>query len=419
MNKYLSVIVIIFIFLPKINIYGVAGSGIRIEDFSILLFMSFFLLQLGTQTNLNFTNNQRIKLLLKIYFLSALIVCTGVISTLFNSESGLIEILFSVRLLEYSSYLFVGYYVSKVIDVTRLFYWYILINSIVIFMQKYGVVGGFATGNYVSDVSTRPIGLTSGPWEIGMILSFGIIWLIEKKKRNIVVKWGTIFFISAALVSTGSRIAIASTILVLFIRIIKANNFSLVKTVSLISLLLFSSAVIIINSDRMENILSNNNLSYIESAIENVDSNNYVMNEPNVTEFGDFKYGETDLSLAFRVLKWVHVVKKTISSADKVLLGYGPGHFGVAVDGSYIRVFGEVGVLGLLLYCFLFLSAAKVKGGGQVKLYLAVLLINAVFIDVLYASRAMSWLFILAGGLVFSGYRSVPNRTSPIPSPQI
>jgi hypothetical protein len=79
----------------------------------------------------------------------------------------------------------------------------------------------------------------------------------------------------------------------------------------------------------------------------------------------------------------------------RILVGSSPGKFGSAVDGSFIRIFGELGIIGLLIYLLI----------ERLKLIILVLLVNILFIDVIYTYKIMAIIFSLYGYYLQKGIK--------------
>jgi hypothetical protein len=86
----------------------------------------------------------------------------------------------------------------------------------------------------------------------------------------------------------------------------------------------------------------------------------------------------------------------------RILIGSSPGKFGSAVDGSFIRIFGELGIIGLLLYL---LIIKELIINERLKLIILVLLVNMLFIDVIYAYKIMATIFSLYGYYLQKGIK--------------
>lgn len=60
----------------------------------------------------------------------------------------------------------VGYYCISENYINKYLFFIFILNAFVMVLQYAGFVGGFASEGY-NQVSSRVIGLTGGPWEIG------------------------------------------------------------------------------------------------------------------------------------------------------------------------------------------------------------------------------------------------------------
>ena len=402
-NAGFAVLVLLTIFLPKINILKVAGSGIRLEDVIMLLYALWLVGYFSIRGLIC-----RERLVTNLFFLSFLIALVGVLIVVFRfNGQNLHGILFAVRPLEYSLYVFAGYFSAKRVCVIKIIYWYVWLNAIVVFLQKTNLIGGFARGNYDATVSGRPFGLTSGPWEVALIFSFGIVFLISLRirKRSQFFSTLTICILIASLMFTQSRIGVASVVIVTLIVTVSLCRVRVSSLFFIFFLILISFFTMTYGFERMETLYSMQNLDFIVSAFDNVNIDNYRMNSREVSNYGEYVVDQVDLSLAERILKWVYVIKSVFLSPLALAVGYGPGAFGVAVDGAYIRVIGELGVLGIVLYLLLFRKIISLS--IEVRIYVLLVLINGLFIDVFYASRIMSIMYLLSGAAIFQRWRNI------------
>ena len=96
------------------------------------------------------------------------------------------------------------------------------------------------------------------------------------------------------------------------------------------------------------------------------------------------------------------------------LIGLGPGWGGVAVDGSYVRVFGEGGLLGLV--AFLYLCGVLLRRFvGSIRYYVIALLVTGLFIDIFVSLKPMMLLWALVGAasrprILFGDRRDLQTR---------
>lgn len=104
-----------------------------------------------------------------------------------------------------------------------------------------------------------------------------------------------------------------------------------------------------------------------------------------------------DRSFALRAVRWSIVLRTTGASIFHMLIGWGPGAWSLALDGYYVRVFGETGLIGLLFFSYwLFTTIAGLRTGSNSKFTLVMLAVVALFIDIFTSSKMMPlfWFFI-------------------------
>lgn len=104
-----------------------------------------------------------------------------------------------------------------------------------------------------------------------------------------------------------------------------------------------------------------------------------------------------DMSFSYRAVRWPMVIKTTSSSLMPFLFGWSPGAWGLALDGYYVRVFGETGLLGLALFIYwLMTTIFGLRQGSISKFALVMMAVVAVFIDIFTSSKVMPilWAFL-------------------------
>lgn len=108
---------------------------------------------------------------------------------------------------------------------------------------------------------------------------------------------------------------------------------------------------------------------------------------------------ELDRSAMLRFTRWRLLLDRQNDELSSTVLGLGPGAGSQAVDGYYVRLLVETGVIGLAVYLAFLVAMARVgwRWDRTLLLYLVVLAVSAVFVDVLVAAKAMTLLWILAG----------------------
>ncbi|HCD2177544.1 TPA: hypothetical protein NBJ32_005638, partial [Klebsiella pneumoniae] len=69
--------------------------------------------------------------------------------------------------------------------------------------------------------------------------------------------------------------------------------------------------------------------------------------------------GNGDASAFIRFTRWVTLIKTASENVINFLIGLGPSYAGMAVDGNYVRMFVETGLIGLLAYIIFLVSCLK------------------------------------------------------------
>jgi hypothetical protein len=102
-----------------------------------------------------------------------------------------------------------------------------------------------------------------------------------------------------------------------------------------------------------------------------------------------------DLSWWMRLHKWIYALKVYLEHPACYLQGIGPGFCGPALDGGYLRLLTENGLIGILL--FLQLLSKLYRQSPQLKGMITALLVNMLFFDAYLAYKPMSLLFLVSG----------------------
>jgi len=125
-------------------------------------------------------------------------------------------------------------------------------------------------------------------------------------------------------------------------------------------------------------------------------------------DYDTFVYGsrnlvgdDGDLSLQLRLRKWSYALFSQIDSPHTFLVGLGPGFFGGAADSSFMRVFFETGIIGLLFWYLFFRHMFRFQFRAISYITICFLL-NGVFIDTLYSSRIFPLYLLILGSYLGS-----------------
>lgn len=405
LNFVAYLLLISILFLPKINIVQMMqnSTGVRIEDFLLLIWVVLYLF-IKKEKN---SSSIEIKKISKIFWIY-LLVC--VLSTFINSVRGFISpvlgLFFTARKIEYFVYVYIGYYcikneknkniLMKILKISIIFHF------VVIFLQSFGIVGAFTRGNFISDMTDmRPCSTFNGAYELSAYLLLLVPLIMEKIKVNkFNILYLVMIFISIYL--SESRTSIVCLFLILLIYWILDNKNDMKKIIKGF-LVIFISVITFINLDniigyipRMENINISGMIESSKIAWEYADVDHFLETGKHYT------YGLQTIDLSFRVRanKWADFLKATLRYP---LFGIGPSIVKVSIDGNYIRLLAEAGILGFILYMkLLFVIYKYVKNNDGIyskiiKYGFYSLLLEALFIDVFEASKIMMPFFFITG----------------------
>jgi hypothetical protein len=117
-----------------------------------------------------------------------------------------------------------------------------------------------------------------------------------------------------------------------------------------------------------------------------------------------------DLSWALRLIKWGYMIKLWVLNPFSWLIGLGPGVCGPSLDGAWLRLAVETGVIGLVAFTSILISIARLN---EIAEGLVIALgINMLMTDTHIAYKAMSFFFFATGCF----YRVQVGRGKPLPS---
>ena len=165
------------ILVPKVNLISFDSflQGIRLDD--LILLFGFFYIILQNKLFLHTFPGR------EFYFLFFGTILMYSIFSLY--EHGFLSIILGLRWLEYSIYFVLLFYSSLNSGHIRKFIViYIIINSIVVILQYFGIVGVIYSHGYFKNVS-RLAGLTGGSWELSAVISLFTVSLIYDKNLRI------------------------------------------------------------------------------------------------------------------------------------------------------------------------------------------------------------------------------------------
>lgn len=385
-------------FLPKINFIGFRNetAGIRFDD-SILLMITILLL-VGWITNLNFT----IEPLPLAGFAVAGVFC---LSNLINVGQGHSSFLYSLRLVEYMIFYWSGRsLVRSGYELDVIVKLLVGLNCAVVVLQFAGIVGGFTAEGYQSVVG-RPFGLSANhPAEMGALFNLLFAALVFGSKNVKFWRWSLL--VGACVLLIESRSALLAHCLLTLIYVYKhaKNKIAFARRAALVSALLIVMFAMIPNNvtGRSADLFSQQNFETFRDVYDNipVDRQFKSVDEGGAPE--DSPEG-VDVSWYIRVFKWTEVVKTMLAQPWTIwILGVGPGGIGIALDGGWLRLIVETGIVGTVAFLVLMRKISKLSTACSMSVF--ALAVNMLMIDSHMAYKVMAFLFFLVGTQVQSRF---------------
>jgi hypothetical protein len=380
----------ILLFIPKVNLISFRNetAGIRFDDFILLTVAS--LLAFGWVVNLDFKTDP----VPAMGFAVVALFCT---SNFINA--GHSSILYSLRLIEYLIFYWSGkYFIRYRYDFDFLVKLLIGLNCAVIFLQSLGVFGGFTADGYESEVN-GPFGISANYHsEMGALLNIAFAALVFRTKP-IARFWYWCILTGTCIFLTGSRSALLAHCLLTLVYIYRGSRkkAALIWGMAAISALLVTVLVAVPNpvSSRSEDLFSAQNVATFRDVYDDipVDPQFSSVSEGGAPE--DAPEG-VDRSWYIRGFKWAQVVKTMLAEPRMVwIFGLGPGALGPALDGGWLRLICETGVIGTVAFLAFMRRISRLSTACSMAVL--VLAVNMLMVDSHNAYKVMAFLFFLAG----------------------
>lgn len=432
-NQSFSFLLVLFglplLFLPKINLIALGGketAGVRLDDF--VLFFLFLLIFWA-----HFSLKRRVGPVEKWVFAIAGFSLLSFAVNRFLVFQGMLHVdaslFYCLRLIEYFVFFYVGAMAAQFFSPSKVIKAFFAWNLVIMFLQKMGLVGQFNVEGYYPLADDRVVGIASFPSEAGMLLDMAFCYLIFDEGVNRRFSrmlppdirefinqthacW--LFFITSILVIiTGSRIAIVALAFVFLFKLYdtlkKGSIGTWISNGILLAAALIVGGILIMQtsalSGRSSELLSMKNIDLIGKVWNNINlSYDPIGNE-------SVKYAAYDMSWWMRIHKWCYALKIYWLHPECWLLGVGPGFAMAALDGGWLRILTENGLVGCFLYWKLFSSIARQS--TQLKWMVVAFAINMIFFDVYLAYKPMSLLFFVSGSVWAAQTATSALRLSP------
>ncbi len=390
---------------PRVELIPFAASSIRLEDV-IFIALGGFVAVCGFR---------RIKAKVGTAMLGATlaVLASGLLSVVFGVLSGRIELapglLYALRPLEYwvvlpAALLGLGSEAGRARRVAVMLGVVTVLQTSVGALQVLGVPVGFSKFTY-----ERAAGLTAGPYELGAICAMLVcFWLIRRQ-------WVLAAVALGGLIASQSRvsiIAVAFGLLVLVVgkrkalgsavaRLWRERRLTVVVTGGVL-LVLTVASVGWLGAPMIERLADTSLLAAWD------DAQRFSRSIPPLTTAGAYNHVAydqigvvlqgaliDDVSNVVRFFRWQLLIAALAATPLALIFGLGASFAGPSVDGSFLRILVEFGVVGLAAWAYWFYVSVR-RAGVWIVAVLTTLLIGAAFIDLLFALRPMVLFWFLA-----------------------
>lgn len=409
------------LFLPKVNLLtlGQETAGLRLDD---LFLFSFALICFWANFALRKSLSSIEKTLFAIVGLS--LFSFSVNRLLFSAHILPVSssLFYCLRILEYFLFFYIGALAFRFVRIETIVKLFFAWNLILMVLQKLQIVGIFSVEGYISNPDDRMLGIASFGSEIGLLLNLLFCYLIYqeeispparflrvpvelKRFANLIYPYSLLLIFVLLVVLSGARMAIFALFVIFIFRLKdlirwkKPSSYilpvlSLGVGAGLMVFALYHASGIV---ERSKGLLSFANIDLISTVWDNISLDYDPIDKESVRK------GMHDTSWWMRIHKWCYAAKLYWQHPECWLQGIGPGFAMAALDGGFLRILTELGIVGCILYGRLFyLMATQSK---QLYWMMAAFMLNMVFFDVYLAYKPMSLLFLIVGHT----YASKPN----------
>jgi len=401
------------LFLPKINIVGFSSetAGIRIDDLVLLLAGGLVILaRLLPEKRLS-------EIEVSVLVLTLVSLISFISNRILVSEKILIlnaKIYYAIRLFEYFIFFYIGSFAARYMSVPKVIRLFLLWNLLWMLLQKFDLIGGITVGGY-NAVSERVQGVASFPSEMGLILDLLFCYLIFAPEGD--QKWALLFpsylrplvkksylyvlfcVFGVFVIFTGNRISILALLVCFLCKLKDRINFrsltSMIVIPTILAALVGGSIYVMMQTEsvyaRSMSLFSVKNFELAAIVWDKLDLNIDPLEDEVVSS------KNYDASWWMRIHKWIYILKTYVTNPECYLQGLGPGTAWSALDGGFLRIFVEYGVIGSLVFGWFFYLLYKIN--RQTKWMMIAFFFNLIFFDAYLAYKAMSFLLFSIGSL--------------------
>ncbi len=415
---------------PRIPIVHAFGSSVRVEDVLLVATTVFVLVRWSRGGGVS----SRVRGIGLVVIVSVLTAGVAVVTHRVGAGPAL---LYALRGLEY----WVIYPALLVASrgqeertrrlIVRVLAWATMLHVIAAALQvALGMDIGFSKFSL-----QRGAGLTAGPYELGAVCAaLACLWLSERRFALMVVAL-------AGLALSASRVSVAACVVGLVVVVLswrrrerragrqarsrgdaRATMLRTAAGAGVIAATLATApvwypGVAASSVERIESTSVSQEWAMAEQAADAVPVSATSADYQDVaytqysTAIGATLTGVEDASTMIRFFRW-HLLLDAVG--DRWLVGLGPSFAGPSVDGAYLRILVETGVVGLLSWLLLVRRVWAIPS-ASLHAVIATLLVGSVFIDLPFAMRPM----LLFWAMVTLAQLRPPDgvTTDPVPLP--
>lgn len=420
-----------FFFLPKINIiqFGGETAGIRMDD---LMLLSLSGIVYWAHFSLNKTFNPVEKWIGIITVFSLFSWALNLLSYRMGWVPFPARLPYCIRLFEYFLYFYIGMMAFRFITFDSCIKAFFILNLLICVLQKLGIIGGFMAEGYVPHASWRLLGICSFPGELGVILNMLYCYFafspmqrtflsnhirikgVEKFYLKIRTYWLFALF-GILIIFSGSRIAIIALGICFVIRLYQEvktypKKYLLPSVICSFIIFIFCAYILSQTSsvaNRSSSLFSKGNVEIAKIVWDYIDID--VSEYPDPEKNSMIGKVDTDMSWLIRIHRWFFALKVWVNNPQSWLFGIGPGFAAAAVDGGWIRILAEYGIVGLGFFLMLFW---RIASQSRTLFWIMIAFgLNMVFFDVYLAYKPMSFICI-SSGFVYAASYAAKRRDS-------
>ena len=399
MNVYL-ILFALYVLAPKIDLYAIGSAAIRPED--VISGIAFLIYVASGRKRLSVPGYARAYLAF---------VAFGLVSAVLNlTNGGAIGLVYGARLLQYMLWFFIMYEAAPQLSTRALRTTTLVVCTIFIVWGGIEYLGLLPRIGKFAGATERLTINTSGPFETSAMLAM---------LAYAAPAWWITPFMAVLVFLTQARITLLGILV----------SLATARPGRTMGFALAGAVVATVAAQPLYSVFNKSRFAKSETPLAMVDLLKYtwertpVVPEPayyrerflnGILIFRYMPNTRGDLSFKYRAVRWPIIIKSTAARWKSLLVGWGPGAWSNAVDGYFVRVFGETGLIGLALFLsWLVLGIRQLKQRSVGKFSLVMLIAVAFFIDIFASSKVMPilWVFL---ALEYAGHPFVFRRALPL-----